>query len=399
VSAGDRVEAVRRLSMAAEAGRLYGVGHARWSAALETAWEAVRLAVAGGEVTVSRVREGLIVNGRIVCEPWARACEMFAAATDGGTMAVVLGAGVCREDVRWLAAEARGAGPWTRSPRGGVVRARLAGGGVGEAESCGGGATWVGGAVAGSPAGSGAGGSSDATDPVRGAWTRILAGDKRISDDVSTLAARISAGVLAGGGGLLPLLALKGHDEYTYVHAVNVGLIASALAQATGAGGELLQQITEAALLHDVGKRLVPLRVLSKPDKLGEAERSVVQRHPALGASLLSGVRGVGELAVVAAYEHHMRVDGGGYPRRRRARPPALSSQLIQIADIYDALRSDRPYRAGLSNERCLEILADESGRAFDADLFAVFRDRVIGRIAAAPADAAAGEGARVRAA
>jgi HD-GYP domain-containing protein (c-di-GMP phosphodiesterase class II) len=222
-------------------------------------------------------------------------------------------------------------------------------------------------------------------------WSAAIAADPTVPSGVASVAARIVSGVCAAGDGMVHLLGLKTHDEYTFTHVINVALLSSALAQAAGLSGDNLLRLTEAALLHDVGKAHIPLDVLGKPGRLDDRERAVMQTHPAIGAGLLGGVRGLSDIAVVVAFEHHQRLDGKGYPRTLRPRPPAVTSQIVQIADIYDALRSERPYRAGMAPERCLSILADDAGRAFDRQLFELFVLRVLGRAdAASPTDRAA---------
>ncbi len=187
----------------------------------------------------------------------------------------------------------------------------------------------------------------------------------------------ITASATTSAGSLIPLAALKHHDQYTFVHTINVAILSTALARAVGASGQLLADITAAALLHDVGKRLVPSQILNKPIKLTKPEIEVVHRHPSNGAELLIGAPEVPELAAVVAYEHHMDLDGGGYPRRKRRWRISLASQIVHIADVFDALRTDRPYRKALDLEKALGIMELSSGRSYDADLFEVFRTRI----------------------
>ncbi|MEQ8317327.1 MAG: HD domain-containing protein [Phycisphaerales bacterium] len=366
-------QAIRALVMAEEAERLYGREHALTKQAIERALGDVTAATANASISLSSVRTGLIINRIIVIEPWAKNAAFARQLTQGGIQLVTFDRGLTKSDVSWLLDQGSGTA-WSSSPSGRIHRSTIVRSDPGTL------------AGAAPPKACRPGDDTDITDgggayQLQETWTSLLAGERRIGDDVAQLAARMSAAMLANSDAMVPLVTLKSHDEYTYVHAINVGLIASALAQATGLSGDTLHQITEAALLHDVGKRLTPIRLLGKPGKLSNAERTEMQKHPSSGAALLAGVRGVNDLAVVAAYEHHMRIDGKGYPHARGDRTPSLCSQLIQIADVFDALRSDRPYRAGLSSERCLELLEKDSGTAFDRDLFEVFRTRVIGRL------------------
>ncbi|MEO1008516.1 MAG: HD domain-containing phosphohydrolase [Planctomycetota bacterium] len=369
--------AIQSLILADECTHVYGEGHARTEEARARAAGDLARAAAAHAITLSAIRTGLIINRIIVSDAWAAASPFASRLTRGGTAAVMIARGANEADALWLLDHGDD-DAWLVSPSGHIRRNPLARSGGTPALSAA--------SDANAPAATIVG--DEGAEQLQATWTSLLVGERRVDDRVSTLAARIGAAVRSNGSGLVPLMDLKSHDEYTYVHAINVGLLASALAQATGLDGDVLHEVTEAALLHDVGKRLTPLPLLGKPGKLSDAERAVMQEHPSSGAALLAGVRGVSDLAIVAAYEHHMRIDGTGYPNGARSRAPSLCSQLIQIADIFDALRSDRPYRKGLSSERCLEILGEGSGAAFDKDLFEVFRTRVVRRIARA-ADAA----------
>ena len=179
-------------------------------------------------------------------------------------------------------------------------------------------------------------------------------------------------------GAMIPMAALKAHDEYTATHIINVALLAMGLAEAVGLEADLVHDVGIAALLHDVGKREVPEAILNKPDRLTEEEFAEIKKHPEAGARILLATPGVPELAVIVAYEHHIRYDGGGYPEVGRGWRINLGSAITQVADIYDALRTDRPYRSGLDRETILRIMSSESGRHFDPELLAIFFERVI---------------------
>ncbi len=217
---------------------------------------------------------------------------------------------------------------------------------------------------------------------IEDTWQRLQRGEGA-DDKLWSAIGDITASASSSAGSLIPMAALKHHDEYTFVHTINVGIVSTALARAAGVSGQLLADITAAALLHDVGKRLVPLDILNSPDKLSKPQLAVVQRHPGNGAELLIGAPEVPDLAAVVAYEHHMDIDGGGYPKRHRNWKISLASQIVHIADVFDALRTDRPYRKAMALEQALGIMEITAGRAFDAELFEVFCTRVAGHVEA----------------
>ena len=207
-------------------------------------------------------------------------------------------------------------------------------------------------------------------------WERIQRGDGA-DEKLWSAIGDITASATSSAGSLVPLAALKHHDQYSFVHTINVGILSTALARAVGSSGQMLADITAAGLLHDVGKRLVPIKILNKPTMLTKAGMEIVQRHPANGAELLLGAPDVPDLAAVVAYEHHMEIDGGGYPKRPRRWKISLASQIIHIADVFDALRTDRPYRMALPLDQTLEIMELKSGQAYDTELFEAFCSRI----------------------
>jgi HD-GYP domain-containing protein (c-di-GMP phosphodiesterase class II) len=173
---------------------------------------------------------------------------------------------------------------------------------------------------------------------------------------------------------MLPLAKLKEHDEYTFVHAVNVSLLVLAQARSFGIQGSMLHAFGMAALLHDIGKLMVPLEVLNKPGKLDGAQWAVMQRHSEEGAWYLSRIDGAAPLSVVVAYEHHMRFDGQpNYPVTRIARSPNLATRMTSIADSYDAISTTRPYMQPLMRATAIEILRNRAGTFYDPMLLANF--------------------------
>ena len=193
---------------------------------------------------------------------------------------------------------------------------------------------------------------------------------------VAGLIEDLSNSVAGASGALLPLATLKHHDEYTSVHTINVAIMATALAEQVGLSGNRVHEVAVGAVLHDLGKRDIAAEILKKPGKLTEAEFDVIRGHPAAGASALLQMKDVPEVAVIIAYEHHMNLDGTGYPDRR-GRVPHLCSQIVQLADVYDAMRTHRPYRPAMDLDQTTRIMREGSGSIYDADLLDLFFDRV----------------------
>ena len=181
----------------------------------------------------------------------------------------------------------------------------------------------------------------------------------------------IVARLIVGKEFFQPIHELKDFDDYTFTHALNVCVLSSALARSVGASEELVNMISLAALCHDLGKKQVPKEILNKKGPLEPGERIFIEKHPAYGAKLLIGTPGVESeypLLPVVAYQHHMGADQSGYPRLSACLKPHkfhFASFLISVADVYDALRTVRPYRPALSVAQASTILIKDafSGR------------------------------------
>ena len=190
---------------------------------------------------------------------------------------------------------------------------------------------------------------------------------------------------------VLPLLQLKEFDQYTTTHSMNVAVLAMALGDFLELGAAAVRSLGFAALLHDLGKVCIPTEILNKPGPLDDAERLVVERHPGVGAKILLERRDVIEIASVVAYEHHVMIDGGGYPHLPDARGAQYASRLVHVCDVYDALRTRRPYRDAWTSEQALNYIESRAGLEFDPTIARAFAtmirrwDRRVAQMAAPP--------------
>ena len=168
---------------------------------------------------------------------------------------------------------------------------------------------------------------------------------------------------------LLALTTLKNYDNYTFTHMVNVSILTMGQARALGIDGPLLREFGLAALMHDIGKVRTPLDILNKPDKLTDAEFTIMRRHTVEGAEILRGTPDIPTLAPVVAFEHHLRLDGTGYPFGVTRPSLNLGTMLCSVADVYDAMRSQRKYQQSHPTDRILEVLRRNDGLQFDQNL------------------------------
>jgi len=168
---------------------------------------------------------------------------------------------------------------------------------------------------------------------------------------------------------LLALTTLKNYDNYTFTHMVNVSILTMGQARGLGIDGPLLREFGLAALMHDIGKVRTPIEILNKPDRLDDAEFAIMKRHVLDGAEILRQTPDVPTLAPVVAFEHHLRIDGSGYPAGVTRASLNVGTMLCSIADVYDAMRSQRNYQQAFPTDRILEVLKRNDGKHFDQHL------------------------------
>jgi HD-GYP domain-containing protein (c-di-GMP phosphodiesterase class II) len=186
---------------------------------------------------------------------------------------------------------------------------------------------------------------------------------------------------------LLGLNSIKSHDTYTFQHSIDVTVMALVLARKAGWDKARLRSFGIGCILHDVGKICVEAAVLNKPAKLTDAEYEQVKAHPTVGYEVIRGVApGLGYLVPHVAYQHHERQDGTGYPRGLKGdnglgENPAKMihdfGAVAAVADVYDALTSDRPYRPGIPCDRAVTMIARDSGSHFNSEVVKIFKSVV----------------------
>jgi putative nucleotidyltransferase with HDIG domain len=172
---------------------------------------------------------------------------------------------------------------------------------------------------------------------------------------------------------VLPLLQLKGYDQYTTTHSSNVAVLTMALTEFLGFPPRDIRVFGVAGLLHDLGKVRIPHDILVKPGRFTDAEREIIQRHPIEGAKLILERETRLDVAAFVAYEHHIMLNGGGYPSLRYARGCHYASQLVHVCDVYDALCTDRPYRSAWTSEKAVAYLKEKAGTEFDPEIVTAF--------------------------
>jgi putative nucleotidyltransferase with HDIG domain len=172
---------------------------------------------------------------------------------------------------------------------------------------------------------------------------------------------------------VVPLVQLKSVDQYTTTHSINVSCVSMALAEHLDYCSTDVRAIGEAALLHDVGKTSIPLEVLNKKGKLTDSEWKLIQGHTVEGARILLASGAGMELPATVAYEHHLSFNGEGYPELTYRRQTHEASRLIQVCDVYDALRTRRPFRPPWPADRTIKFLEEKAGTHLDPEYVSAF--------------------------
>ena len=206
----------------------------------------------------------------------------------------------------------------------------------------------------------------DSREAVAWMHEEVRAGGKLPAAEADGVVRSLSLAMHAEQAMVMPLLQLKEYDQYTTTHSMNVSVLAMALGEYLELGSAMVRSLGLAGLLHDLGKVCIPEEILNKPGRLTDAERKVVQQHPAAGARLLLSNSDPLDMAAVVAYEHHIMIDGGGYPHLPDARGTQYASRIVHVCDVYDALRTRRPYREAWESERAIAYIEGRAGVEFD---------------------------------
>jgi putative nucleotidyltransferase with HDIG domain len=191
--------------------------------------------------------------------------------------------------------------------------------------------------------------------------------------EMASLVDEINESVARNPGALLSLAKLKNKDDYTFLHSVAVCALMIALGKQMGITGDALKSLGMAGLLHDIGKMAVPDEVLNKPGRLTEQEFDEIKTHPLRGWEMLKDCPGVDDVVLDVCLHHHERVDGTGYPDRLSGAPLSLFARMGAVCDVYDAITSNRCYKAGWAPAEALRKMTEWQDGHFDESVFRAF--------------------------
>jgi putative nucleotidyltransferase with HDIG domain len=182
----------------------------------------------------------------------------------------------------------------------------------------------------------------------------------------------ITSSVMRNPGALVSLARLKTRDDYSYMHSVAVCALMVALARQLGLDEATSREAGFAGLLHDLGKAAMPLEVLNKPGSLTDEEFALIRTHPERGYEMLAEGQGVSEQVMDVCLHHHERLDGTGYPHKLAGDDITLVARMGAVCDVYDAITSNRPYKAGWDPAESVARMASWKGH-FDPAVFQAF--------------------------
>jgi putative nucleotidyltransferase with HDIG domain len=214
---------------------------------------------------------------------------------------------------------------------------------------------------------------SEEAETIRWCHTEVQARGIVPLVEVEAVIRSLSIAMHGGRQIVIPLLQLKEFDQYTTTHCLNVAVLAMGLAEYLKLEARDVRAFGISGLLHDIGKVRIPLEVLTKPGRFTDDERALMNQHPTEGARIILKSEEQLDLPAVVAYEHHIMLNGGGYPTLRFRRDCHRASKLVHVCDVYDALRTHRPYREAWPQEKALRYLEDRSGTEFDPELVTAF--------------------------
>lgn len=174
------------------------------------------------------------------------------------------------------------------------------------------------------------------------------------------------------------LIDIVANDTYVFTHSLNVGIYSIAIAQELRLNKQLLLPLFKAALLHDVGKIFISKNIINKNSRLTDEEYRQIQRHSEYGFNYLKQNGISSQSILLPVLQHHERLDGTGYPNRSKDNEIHLFSKIIAVADVFDALSTDRSYRKALTPHESLLILTKDSGTKFDPIIVRAFSNAII---------------------
>lgn len=210
---------------------------------------------------------------------------------------------------------------------------------------------------------------NELTELMNSVETRTLSDLPRRMNAVKKQVMGIVDSIMHNDNVMINMMDIRTHDDYTYSHSLNVGILSAVIGTVLRLGKQELFELTMGAVLHDIGKMFVDKQILNKPSSLTSEEFDHIKQHSELGFNFILNDNQIAESSKIAILQHHEAFDGTGYPKGVIGKEIDLFARVICVADSYDALTSDRPYRKAMLPTDAIEYIMSEYGTKFDPDI------------------------------
>lgn len=208
-------------------------------------------------------------------------------------------------------------------------------------------------------------------------YQNVRLGNQIILDELKGSITPLISRVISNNNILGNLRMIEVADEYTYKHSINVGMVASMIGKWLGYGPVELMDLALAGMLHDIGKSRIPQEIINKPARLTPEEFEIIKTHPRAGYEILSETREVNFDVLFGVLEHHEWIGGGGYPSGSAGKKIHEYARIVAVADVFDAITSNRSYKSKISPFRAAEIVMEESTVHLDPEIVQLFLSRI----------------------
>jgi putative nucleotidyltransferase with HDIG domain len=206
-------------------------------------------------------------------------------------------------------------------------------------------------------------------ETARSALKAIRLGQSFPMEQIQTMVEEILGSIIRNPDALMSLSQIRGYDEYTYEHSVNVSILVCSLGHALDFEKEIIMQGGVGGLLHDIGKTWIPEHIVNKPGKLTDLEFTIMKRHPEYGIEIVKERKGILDLSKKVIIQHHERINGKGYPHSLQSDKIHDMGFIAGIADVYDAMTSNRVYRPAFTPQQSLATIYNGINQEFPKDI------------------------------
>jgi putative nucleotidyltransferase with HDIG domain len=206
---------------------------------------------------------------------------------------------------------------------------------------------------------------SKTMEAARDAVKSLKLGKEFPAREIEDMAEEVVGSILRNPDALMGITQIKGYDEGTFEHSVNVAILTCSLAHSIGYERDVLKEAGIGGLLHDIGKTWIPENIVNKPAKYTEAEFTVMKRHPEYGIEIIKGRKGISDMSKVVIIQHHERINGQGYPRGLKGNQIHPIGLIAGLVDAYDAMTSNRVYRPSMTPQQALATIYNEIDKEY----------------------------------